>query len=112
MGEEKALVCFLDKKCFYTTVHQRRLNYLPQRPHKQEGIDRVKLPRALSCRFPVRVIFMGVVATPLPEIGFDGRIFLKRISERKAWKKTSYNQSLPENENLNSSLMKKIGGWR
>ena len=57
-------------------------------PHKLEGIDRVKRPRVLSCRFLVKMTFMGVVTKPLPEIGFDGIIFLKDISEKKVWKKT------------------------
>ena len=82
MGEEKALV-FLDEKSFYTTRRRKRLKHLPQGPHESEGIGRVKCPRALSCHFPIKVIFMGVVAKPLPGLRFDRIIFLKRISERK-----------------------------
>ena len=66
LGEEKALVFFLDKKWFYTTGIKRRLKHLPRGPHKPEGVDRVKLPRALSRRFPVKVMFMGVVKKPIP----------------------------------------------
>ena len=87
-GWGKGVVFFLDKKWFYTTRRQRRLKHLPRAPQKLEGIDCVKRPRVLSRRFPVKVMFMGVVAKPLPELGFDGIIFLKRISEKKLWKKT------------------------
>ena len=55
---------------------------------------------------------MGVVAKNLPELRFYGRISLKRISERKVWKKTSYIQCFPDIAILNSELMSKIGGWR
>ena len=86
VGEEKEVVCFLDKKWFYTTGRQRRLKHLHQGPHKTEVIDRVKLPRKLSRRFPVKVMFMIFFAKPLPELDFDGRIFLKRISEKMCGK--------------------------
>ena len=112
MGEEKALVCFLDKKWFYTTRLQRGVNHLHRGPHKSEVIDRVKRPRVLSRLFNVKVMFMRVVTKPLPKLGFYGRIFLKRISERKVWKKTIYNQCFPDNAILNYELMAKIGGCR
>ena len=54
-------------------------------------------------------MFMGGFARPIPELGFDGRIFLKRISERKVWKKTSYNQCFSNNPILNNELMVRIG---
>ena len=55
---------------------------------------------------------MRVVAKPLPELGFDGRIFLERISERKVRKKTCYNQRFSDNAIINSELIEEIGGWR
>ena len=112
VSEEEALVCFLEKKMFYTTGLQRRLKHLPQGPHKPEVINGVKRPRALSCRFSVKVMFMGVAVKPLPELGFYGRILLRRISERKVCKKTSYNQGFSDNSILNSEIMGEIGGWR
>ena len=91
MGEEKALVFFLTKSGFIPLdAKEGSRTYLGE-PHKLEGIDRVKRPRVLSCRFLVKMTFMGVVTKPLPELGFDRRIFQKRILERKVWKKTSYN---------------------
>ena len=57
-------------------------------------------------------MFIGVVVKPIIELGLDERIFLKRTSERKVLKETSYNQRFPDNTILNSELMEKIGGWR
>ena len=80
VDEEKALFCFLDKKWFYTTGCRIMLKHLPRAPEETEGVDCVKLPRALSHRFPAKMVFTGVVAKPLPELGFDRIIFMKRIS--------------------------------
>ena len=55
VGEEKALVFFLDKKCFYTTGRQIRLKHLPRPPHKLKGID-------------LKLMFMVFVAQPLPDL--------------------------------------------
>ena len=60
--EEKALVCFLGEKWFYTTGHQRNLKHLTQVPQETEGVDHVKRPRVLICRFNVKVMYLGVAA--------------------------------------------------
>ena len=83
---------FLDEMWFYITGRQIRIHCLPLSSHEPEVIYRVKHPRALGSRFPFKVMFMGVFTQPIPELGFDRRIFLKSISEKKALKKTSYNQ--------------------
>ena len=75
---------------------------------KPEGVDRVNHPRALSRSFTVKVMFMGVFLKPLPEFGFGRRIFLKRISEKKVWKKKCYDQSFSDNAILNSEIMEKL----
>ena len=79
VGEENVLVFFLGEKCFYTTGCQRSLSHLPWGPCEPEVVDRVKRLIAISPRFPGKVRFMGIYAKPLPELIFDGRIFLKII---------------------------------
>ena len=105
------LVCFLGK-IGYITGFQTSLKHLPRAPQKLEGIDHVKRLRYFSHRFPVKAVFMEVVVQPLPEISFDGRIFLKRISAKKKWKKTSYNKRFSYDDILNAEIMAKIGVWR
>ena len=50
-------------------------------------------------------MFMGVVAQPLPELVFGGRIFLKRISEKKL-QSAFFDDSI-----IKAEIMKEIGGW-
>ena len=72
----------------------------------------MKCPRALSHQFPVKVMFMEVIPWQLPELSFDRRIFLKRISENKFWKRTSYNKHFSDDAILNAGIMANIHGWR
>ena len=72
----------------------------------------MKRPRVLRCHFPLKVMFMESVVQHLPELGFDGIILLKSISEKKVWKKTSYNHHFSDNAILNSKLMENIVRWR
>ena len=60
----------------------------------------------------MKVMFMGIVALPLPVLGFDGRILLKRISEKKVRKKISYNQHFSYDSILNDQIMENIGKGR
>ena len=64
--ERKSRGFFIEKKLFYTTGHQRRLKELPWSPKKPEDIDIVKRPRLISCRFTIKVMFMGIITQPLP----------------------------------------------
>ena len=72
----------------------------------------MKHPRALRRSFHIKVMSVGVVAQPLPELGSGREMFLKDISDKEVWKKTSYNQNFSDNVVLNSELMAEIGGWR
>jgi hypothetical protein len=38
--------------------------------------------RTVSCRYSTKVMVMGVVANPVPEHKFDGKIYIKRVSEQ------------------------------
>lgn len=51
--------------------------------HESVGDDTVIRSKILSRRFPVKYRFMGVVSRYVPHHGFDGRILLESVSERK-----------------------------
>ena len=55
-------------------------------------------------------MFLGVVACPNDERDFDGRVFLKRISERKPAAKTSRNKRFSIDVMVNEDIIK--GGWK
>ena len=58
----------------------------------------------------IKSMFMGVVANPVPERDFDGKIFLRRISKEEKYKKKSHHQNFTDDASLNSIL--KNGEWK
>jgi len=67
-------------------------------------------PKIRSRRYPVKVMYLGVVACPLDEHDFDGRIFLKRVSRRRKVTRASRNSRFSIHVEANEQLLK--GGWR
>merc|ERR1719291_1268985 len=53
---------------------------------------------------------MGVVANPVPEHSFDGKIFLKRIAKKEKYKQKSHHQNFTDDASLNGIL--KDGEWK
>ena len=53
---------------------------------------------------------MGVVANPVPEHNFDGKIFLKRIAKKEKYKQKSHHQNFTDDASLNGIL--KNGEWK
>ena len=53
---------------------------------------------------------MGVVGCPNPERNFDGRIFMKRVSQQKKIAKGSRNKQFSVDVQVNEELCQ--GGWR
>jgi hypothetical protein len=87
-----APVAFLDEKWFYTTNRRRRLKILPSTADEAKQVPGYKRPRIRSRRYPVKVMFLGVVASPQPEHNFDGRIALDRVSQQKTLSRASRNK--------------------
>lgn len=54
-------------------------------------------------------MYMGVVANPIPEKEFDGKIFLKRVSKFVKYKQMSHNQNFTHDASANGLL--KDGDW-
>lgn len=73
----------LDEKWFYTIVHRKR-----------KVPPGVKAPasKCQSKRFIGKVMFLTAVAKPRPEFGFDGKIGIWRICEKKEAKRSSKNR--------------------
>ena len=65
-------VCYLDEKWFYVTNRRRKIKKLPLAEGEVPGSEFIPAPKMRSRRFPVKLMFMGVVANPCPDKGFDG----------------------------------------
>ena len=55
-------------------------------------------------------MYLGVVAKAIESRDFDGKIFLQRVSEEKAYAKTTYNQNFSDHASVNGLL--KAGEWK
>ncbi len=92
------LECHLDEKWFYTNSRRRKRKLLKRQPGEPEfyegtdikiGVDEPE--KSKSRRFATKAMFLGVVAKPLPRRryngrireAFNGRIALRRVSEKK-----------------------------
>ena len=84
-------MCFLDEKWFYTTSWHKKIKNLPQQ--KSESVGPTYKKGKIRCRrFPVKVMYMGVVACPNEERNFEGKILLKRVSERVKLSRATFNK--------------------
>ena len=62
----KFYACFLDKKWFYITSRRRKMKLLPAQPGESEDVVANEVPTTRSRRFPVKSMYLGVVANPIP----------------------------------------------
>ena len=81
-------------------------------PHPTENVDDVFEParKTRSRRFPTKCMYMGIVAPPDPEMLFDGKIMMKRVSKTVLTKQLCYNQKFSENYHINQLI--KSGEWK
>ena len=103
-------VAFIDEKWFYTTNRRRKIKKIPLRQHETVGDDFLLLPKMRSRRFPVKSMFMGVIARPREDRNFDGKILLERVSEEKTLTRNSTNQNFSVDLNVNTHLNMENGG--
>jgi len=87
-----APVAFLDEKWFYTTNRRRKLKVLPKNEEEAGQPVPYRRPRIRSRRYPVKVMYLGVVAAPRVDYSFDGRVCLHRVSRRKTLARASRNK--------------------
>ena len=62
-----------------------------------------------SRRYPVKVMYLGVVANPQEERNFDGRVYLKRVSNQVTATRRSTNQRFSDDVDVNTAIMN--GEW-
>ena len=55
-------------------------------------------------------MYLGVVACPIPERNFDGRVLLKRVSRKKELKRSAANQRFTDDGQKNAEIRE--GGWK
>ena len=106
----EAIVVYLDEKWFYTTSRRRKLKYLPRAEFEEEGADILRVRKVINRRHPAKCMFMGAVAKPNGERGFNGKIHLTRISQTRRAIRTSFNQCFATSRIVNDLL--KAGEWR
>ena len=83
---------------------------LPLGKYEKVGDETVVMLKMLSCRFPVKAMFMGVVVRLLPCHRFDGKIFLERVSQRVVVSNLRYHQKFTDDIILNQVI--KNREWR
>ena len=102
LTDNNAPIAYIDEKWFYTTNRRRKIKKLPLGPNEKEGDDAIIIPKMRSRRFPVKTMFMGVVGRPREDKGFNGKIYLKRVSEEVSLQKRATNQNFSPDRNINS----------
>ena len=100
----------LDEKWFYVTNRRRQIKMLPPREGEPSSSDVVVKPKMRSRQYPVKVMFMGVVANPIPCHNFSGKIHLEHISKQKTTTAMSHHQRFSDNIHVN--ILIKKGGWK
>jgi hypothetical protein len=64
------------------TSRCKKAKWLPLGPHEEPGANKMPALRTVSHRYSTKVMVMGVVANPVPEHNFDGKIYIKHMSEQ------------------------------
>jgi hypothetical protein len=109
---EEIPVCYLDEKWFYTTTRRKRLKFLPRHSSEPIGVDVLKRPKCRSRRFPIKIMYLGVVGRPKTVDGknFNGRIMMERIGKTVPVKKLTKHQRFSTDALINQEI--KTGGWK
>ena len=78
---------FLDEKWFYMRSRRKKAKALPWVEGEDISYARPAPRRISSRRHASKIMYMGVVAAPVHEHDFDGKIALIRVSETKSYQK-------------------------
>ena len=92
------IVCYIEKKWYYTTNHLRKVNKPPLGTHESKGFDYVHINKIMLRCYPIKNMFMGIIGHPMPHHQFNGRIHIKRVS------KTRYIQTYMAHKNVSDNI--------
>ena len=110
MTDESKPVVYLDEKWFYTTSRRRKLKLLPLSEEEDKDPNLAMImasensPKIRSRRYPCKVMYLGVVARPNADKGFNGRIMIKRVAREEEVKKRSRNQNFSPDVKVNEAI--------
>ena len=97
-------------RIFYTTSRRKTTKRLPKGKYENDEADNLVRLKIRSQRFPVKCVFMGVIARPLLHRNFDGKILLERASEQVEVTRQTAHTNVTDDVLINTSL--KNGEWR
>ena len=103
-------ICYIDEKWFYRVSRRRKLKLLPKGDNENDNIDKAKKSTMLSRRFPIKTMFMAVVARPIPHRCFDGKVHIERVSKTRILTTATSHCNFTDDA-LNNDALKK-GEWR
>ena len=69
---------------------------LPRAEFETEEEAEVRMPRLRSRRYALKVMTRGIIGKPVPDHGFDGEIYLKRVASDYVTKQNSFNLNISE----------------
>ena len=104
-------VAYLDEKWFYTTSRRRKIKLLPLSSYEEKNTANLialraaeNSPKMRSRRYPVKVMYLGVVARPRPDKSFNGRIMLKRVANSKKVEAKTRNELFSTDVKINYAI--------
>ena len=114
-------VAYLDEKWFYTSSRRRKIKTLPLSDEELSSPNLASIhaseasPKIRSRRYPVKVMYLGVVGRPMKDetkdIDFNGRIMIKRVAREQKVGKLTRNQNFSPDAKVNDAL-KNDKAWR
>ena len=72
------VVCYLDKKWFWTTSCCKVIKILPRAPFEKAEEVFVSQPKLCSRHHDIKVMFLAIVGPPIEKCGFDGKVIFKK----------------------------------
>ena len=102
-------IFFLDEKWFYITSRRKKLKILPRAEFESLQEADFVPKKVRSRRHLCKIMYLGVVG-PHIDGKSDGKIFLKRVSEKTKTKRQSYNQHFNTYFEINNRL--KMEEWK
>jgi len=100
--------CFLDEKWFYIRSRRKKMKILPLGPHEAEGAADIPIERESSRRHATKVMVLGVIADPVDEHNFDGKVYFTRVARNRKLKKTTYSDKIFDDLAENTALHRQV----